>query len=329
MADLQTDIQNVYELVQLVRNKTDETNQKTKDDDDIVALLNEGQRVGVEVLARIFPQPLFYMHVPLQLASGERTLALPLDAVDGRVVDVYWSATENGVYLPVPEHSYNDVAWLMAARGSTGTPLAWVHIGNSMQWVPAPSGGWVQRTYVRQQPRLVLPHGRITRVGDGYLTYEQIGAGGGIVAESDQLDSYVNLVNWATGEVRGTFQVQTDETGRLTLRADPQRSSVRGRTISAASELSDCGVEADDLVCVASGTCVPFFQGAMANHLVAYGCACLRLALDGQNQLEAAMAAAAQSALEQQNAGRPQISRVQASSLVWGGGPVAIPYTAS
>lgn len=318
-----TAIRNTLELVQQVRDQTDETNQKAWTNTKICGLLDYGQTVAASVLALHYPEPLLFEANPIPFVAGQADYDSPTDAFEDRIVKIVLNVGGGAAPLRLQRRDFSDVDWMALSTTSRNWPLVWCAIGRKVRFLPAPASGSFTWTYARRPRKLVLPYGRVTGVGADYVYIERLGDSeddGAVSSETDRLASYISVINWATGEVRASFQVESITGDKVKLRATPQRSSVKGETISSATDLASSGADFDDYLCLAEGTCVPFFQDSLAIHLVAYGCARLRLALDGQAQLEAAIEAAAQTALESAYYGREATERVQAGSPVWGGG---------
>lgn len=314
------DVKNVFELVTEVRDQSDEKNIRTKSNLAIVSLLGRGQTMAAAVLARTYPEPLLELGRRIELTAGVSDYDLFDDAFEDRVLYVTYSLAAGAAPVPLARRGYRDVVGVTFASNVPGQPLVWVPHKRSLRVLPAPAGGVLNVDYLRRPPKLVLPQGRVTAVGADFVVVEPIeDCDGGVSADSDQLSSFVSLIDWATGETRGSLQVQSVTSDKYVFRATPQRDSVRGVSIAGAATLGDLGVEVDDYLCLAEGSCVSFFQDTMANYLVAYGTAALRLSLDAQNQLEAAVEAECRSVLASQETGREPADRVQAGTPTWGG----------
>ena len=314
------DILHAGEIVQAIREQSDETNQKTKDDESIVRVLNRGQRIATSILAVRYPEPLL-AESTIALTAGTSEYDVPEDAYEDRAVYVVFNPGGNAAAQELHRRDFRDVAWMNFSSSDRAPPMWWVSIGRKIRLVPTPAGGSITVTYVRRPPKIVLPQGRITAIGDDYVVIDQGEAedhyGNDLTSESDRLGSYVNIVNWETGAIRAAFQIQNITDGRVTLKPTPIRSTVRGQAISGSASLATCGADFDDFVCLSEGSCVPFLQGSLVNHLIEYGVSRMRLSLDGQAQFETAIAQAAEEGLESQYHGREPADRVRASAPQW------------
>lgn len=309
------DVLTTNDLIREVRSQVDEGNKRTKSNADIVDVLNRGQRIVTSILARRYPEPLL-KEAALSLVSGTTDYSMPEDAFENRVLYLT-TQTAPGYKMEVRQRSYLDLE-RFTSSGTSTTPSAWAVVGRKIRILPAPSTGLSGTiTYIRRPPKLVQNMGRITNIGSGFVVVDDMGDD--VSSASDELASYISVVNWATGEVKGSFQVQSATGNKITLAPTPSRSEVRGVTILGASSLATIGAEQDDYICLAEGSCISYFQDAMTTYLVAYASSQLRLSLEGQNQLEAAVEAYAKEALEHQALGRQGTAQVRFTSCIWSG----------
>jgi hypothetical protein len=307
------DILTVDDLVRETRAQVDESNKKTKSDADIVDVLNRGQRIVTSLLARRYPEPLL-KETPLALLAGTTDYSIPEDSYENRVLHLT-TRTSPGYDVEIRQRSYRDLTRFMISGLST-MPSAWAVVGRKIRILPAPTSGVTGTlTYIRRPPKLVLSQGRVTKVGADYVIVNE--TGDDVSSSMDELASYVSIINWSTGEVRASFQVQSVTGNKLAFAATPTRSEVRGVPISGASALTTCGAEVDDFICLAEGSCISYFQDSMSTYLVAYAASQLRLSLEGQNQLETAVEQYAKEALEHQALGRQGTAQVRFTSAIW------------
>ena len=161
-----------------------------------------------------------------------------------------------------------------------------------------------------------MPQGRVTllNTAQNYLIVDSIGAD--LTTQSDQLNSYVNIINGQTGEIRSTLQIQSLVDNKITFRSVPSRTTVLGRTVS--GTLVDTGLEADDYVCVSSGICVPYYGKPTANFLIQFAVAELVRKLGGQSQDEEAILKKFEEQVDKTWVGRQIDTRVKKKSNNWG-----------
>jgi hypothetical protein len=171
--------------------------------------------------------------------------------------------------------------------------------------------------FLRRPEKLVLPQGRITVINSAsnYVTLDS--AGEDLSTQSDNLQSYINFVDGQTGEIKGSAQIQILANNRVTIRTSPIRTSVLGRTIS--DGISDItGLELDDYVCLAEGTCVPYFGEQVSNFLIQFAVAEITRKLGGTADTEERVLEKFEQQVERTWVGREQQLRVKKRSHAWG-----------
>ena len=228
----------------------------------------------------------------------------------------------NGVYYPVTRLDKQD-ATLFESQSAISIPYYYVIVGDKYRLIPRSSGVYPLRVwYMRDPEPFVKQQGMITSVNlaNNYFIVDEPGAE--LTTESDQLNSYVNVVDGQSGRIKGTFQVQSIENGRLRIRTSPIRTSVLNKTVLTSLPLDSDGVtsliQPDDYVCLIHGSCVPFIKKPLSNYVIQYAVAEIRRALGGPAELEEAVKKQMQEEVERSWVGRPSYLRVKATSGVWG-----------
>lgn len=277
-----SNITTVDELVQEIRDQVDEQNTAgPKTDASILRVLNRGLRLVNGILARHYPEPLITSQ-PVDLTGGTASYAIPEDCFEDRVE--YVEISIPGSPAQVFRRRHSDRARLHTS-GRVATPLAWYVQGRSIVFAQTPSGTYdASIHYVRRLNKLVKAQGRITDVGATYVTVDDVGED--ISTSTSETSSYVNIVDWRTGEIKFTGQVASTTDGRLSLRATPERSTVLGRSVSGSAGIADSDVDVDDYVCLIHGTCVPFFQDSIASYLEQYSVSEITRSTGGDARLE-------------------------------------------
>ena len=161
-----------------------------------------------------------------------------------------------------------------------------------------------------------MPQGRVTllNTAQNYLIVDSIGAD--LTTQSDQLNSYVNIINGQTGEIRVTLQIQSISDNKVTFRTAPSRATVLGKTVS--GTLVASGLEADDYICVSSGICVPYYGKPTSNFLIQFSVAEIVRKLGGQSQDEENILKKFEEQIEKTWVGRQVDLRVKKKSNNWG-----------
>lgn len=260
----------VDDLIQEVRDQADEQNVTSLTPEKTLRLLNAGYRIANSVVARHYPDTLIGSS-SLLLSSGA-THDIPAAAWEDNVTHIDIAVT--GVPpVPVTRRKYSERGQF-ASASSVAIPSDWCIEGHSIKFLQTPSSSYSATAYyVRRLDTLVEQQGRITEVGATYVSVDVIGDD--ISTASDAKASYINIVNWRTGEVKGTMQVSSTSGTRINLRSSPIRSTILGRTVTGSADIDDLDIEVDDYVCLVYGSCVPYFQDAIAGYLVEHALACL------------------------------------------------------
>lgn len=308
-------LQTVQELADSVRSRIDELNRDTIEDErDIVPALNRALEYAVDVYTRRYPDP-YVTAVTVPLVTGDTDYIMPEDAYEDRLlkVDLFYGQY---FYQDLLRVSYKDLASYESAAVA-GEPYYYAVIGRTIRVVPSPTGDSSLRLwYVKSPEQLVLPQGRITVLNTGaqYVTLDAVGSA--ISTESDELSNYINIINARTGEVRGTFQVRRIDDNRITIRTNPTRTVVLGRTVL--TSLADLGIREDDYVCLATGTCVPYLAAPTANFLIQFAVAELSRQLGLNSVEEEQVLAKFEKQISTTWSGRENTARVQKRSTVYG-----------
>ncbi len=313
-------LQTVQQLADSVRSRIDEMNRDSIDDErDILPALNRALEYAVDIYSKHYIDP-FLAYTTLDLTSAQE-YSLPEDVYEDRIVKLE-IATSTNFYQEVQRISYRDIT-AYEADSATPAPYCYVVVGRKIRLLPPPSGVYDARLwYVKYPEQLVLPQGRITVVnpGSNYLVVDTIGPD--LTTEIDQLDSFINVINSRTGEVKGTFQIASLNDGRIGLRSAPPtngRTEIFGKTIS--TSMVDLGIERDDYVCVAAGTCVPYLASPTSNFLIQYSVAELSRQLGVNSVEEEQVLAKFEDQVKRTWAGRETTIRVKKRSAAFG-----VPY---
>lgn len=310
----------VENLVDEVRSLLDEENRDSISTDvDILPALNRAQGFAFDIYARKYPEPILTNTI-LTLTGHVSEYALPEASFEDRVVKVEIQipsgSNGNNTFVPVTRISFRDISNYESAA-LTSTPQYYCIVGAMLRFVGTPTGTYPARVwYLRNPERLVLPQGRVTIVNttSNYVVVDSVGAT--LTTESDQLGSYVNVVDGQTGLLKGTLQISTLADNRVTFRAVPMRSTVLNRTIG--GSVSGSLVAQDDYLCAVSGTCVPYFSSPTTNFLIQYAVAELTRKLGGEASMEEAVLDKFEKQVARTYVNREQQYRVRKRSSPWG-----------
>lgn len=254
------------DLIAAVRSCIDERNQESVNDErDILPSLNRAQSFAADILARKYEEPLLSYYT-LTISGGKQEYDIPEDAFEDRILKVEFDL--NRIYTEVKRIMYRDITYFESPV-RTAVPLYYVIIGRKIRFVSAPNGTFNARIwYIRMPEPLNLPQGRIASVNEGsnYILVDSIGAD--LTTETDQLKSYVNIVDAQTGTIKGSFQVKNLLNNKIEFKTTPTRSSVQNKTIS--TSMTGLDIQPDDYICLIGGTCVPLNYQQFQNFLIQY-----------------------------------------------------------
>lgn len=305
------------DLVSGVRSLLDELNQDSVSTvDDILPSLNRALTFGFDILARKYPEPVL-THTVLALQSGVQEYDIPENCFEDRLlkVEIQVASGTSATFREIPRISYRDLSNYESSIVSN-IPIYHCVIGRKIRFVSTPSGTYPARIwYMREPEKMVLQQGRITHlsVPGRYVIVDTAGAD--LSTETDQLASYVNLIDGQTGEVRVTLQIQSIVEDKVSFRVSPLRATVLGRTV--ASEIP-ATVGEDDYICSITGSCVALSGAPLSNFMIEYTVAEMTGKLGGDRNLEEQVLDKFEKQLERSWVGRERQMRVQKRSEKWG-----------
>lgn len=310
----------VDDLVSQIRSQTDEQNRDALDTEaDILPTLNRAQDFAFDILARKYPEPLL-QYETLDLIGGTAEYDMPEDIFEDRVqkLEIAVPGGNGSTYREVKQISYRDISEYESAS-TTNIPYYYSIIGRKIRIIPTPSGTYDARLWTLRSPeKLVLPQGRITVVNSvsNYVVVDT--AGSSLTTESDQLGSYVNVIDGQTGEIKGSLQIQILDDNKLTFRSTPTRSTVLNRTISGGVSSLTLVPQVDDYIAPIDGTCVPYFGRPLSNFLIQFSVAEITRKLGGQADIEERVLEKFEKQVERAWVRRETTQRIKKKSHIWG-----------
>lgn len=308
----------VDNLLSEVRSMLDEDNRENvRDVEDLLPALNRAQDYASNILSRHYESPML-TNTTVNLESGSQEIDIPDDAFEQRVEKLELFIKQ--LYYPIKRVDYRDIS-LYETPTNVNVPYFYSIIGKKIRLVPGPTGTYPARLWYLKDPDPLVPvQGRITRVqaSNNRIVVDSVGSD--LSTESDNLASFVNVIDGQTGTVKGTFQIKAISGGRIEFKSfiDGGRTEVHGRTISTAmATTGDNVIEIDDYICSAVGTCIPFFQKPFSNFLVQYAVAEIRRKLGGPADMELRVLEELEKQVERSWVGREQSMRVKKRSRNW------------
>ena len=306
----------VADIAESVRARIDEMNRDSIDTErDIVPALNRALEYATDVYARVYPDP-YIASVTVPLAANQTEYDIPEDVYEDRLVKVDLYIPSSG-YAEITRVSYKDLANYQA-NALTSDPYYYAITGRKIVVVPTPSSttNSIRLWYVKNPEQLVLPQGRITLVNDTnqYVVLNDIGES--LTAETDELNSYINIINFRTGEIRGTFQIARIEDARVYIRTNPSQDRILGRDINIS--LADLSISREDYVCLSTGTCVPYLASPTSNFIIQYAIAELSRQLGVNSVEEEQVLAKFEKQVQNTWAGREPTTRIAKRNPAYG-----------
>lgn len=305
------------QLIDSVRSLIDERNQEAVNDvRDIIPALNRALSYGADILARKYEEPLL-AYYNLTIVGGVQEYDIPEDSFEDRVLKIEFNL--NGVYTEVKRILYRDITYY-ESPARTAVPLYYVIIGRKIRFVSAPNGTFNARIwYIRSPDPLNVSQGRITLVNttSNYVLVDS--AGSDLSTETDNLNSYVNLVDAQTGSVKASMQIQNINGNKLTFKSVPTRSSVQNKTILNTMVTADSSlqVSADDYVCLIGGSCVPPNFAQLQNFIVQHASAEMLRKLGADKGQEEQILQRFERQVERTWVGQEHTLRVSKRNRIW------------
>lgn len=262
----------VEDLVQQVRDVTDEDNTSDVSDAFIIRMLNRAQQDLVSEITRKY-NPQFMKETYLTASdfsadsnSITRVATLPsqgfgfrINYVEAKIGDTWYTVSQVPHNFTVPYDTTN----------AASLPVVYAIQGNKLYVYPDASQLTQMRIrYQFRAPKLNKSQGRITAYSSANNTITLDALGSNLSTSVDDLSAFVNIIDSQTGVVKATLQVSgiNTTTKVLTLKSSSlSRANVYGYTVGTALP-SD--ISLDDYVCLASGTCVPYLSMDLSNYHV-------------------------------------------------------------
>lgn len=316
----------VDDLVSQVRQQTDEANTVDLNDSEIIQVLDRAQRNAINIITRRFPD-LFYTFADITTVGGQYDYDIPKAAVGSKIA--HMEAYVGEVAYPMTRIDLNKTSFYRS-QATTTRPVYYGVTKNRLQLYPAPSQGITVRIYYpRRAEPLVLKQGRVTYIDtiNNKIAVDEIGSA--LSTTTTGFGSYVNFVDYVTGEIKGTCQLNNinQSLDELTFKTTGlTRSSVLGKTISTAIPTD---LALDDYICLVSGTCVPELDESYSDFLIQYAVVDIKRRFGEPLNEELESLKRLQDEIEKMWAGRNQAGRVRKANTLWGtytGSPIRL-YT--
>lgn len=320
----------VDDLIQEVRNQIDEDNkQSVTDNNDILPALNRAQDYAANILSRQYESPML-KKIEVTTISGQMEYSIPEDAFEQRIEKL--EVRSNNVFYPMKRIDYRDIS-LYENKSSTSIPYYYCVVGNRYRLIPSSNSAYPLRVWYLEDPaRLVKQQGRVNIVNtaNNYLIVDSVGDS--LTTESDNLDSYVNIIDGQTGQRKASFQIKNISGNKITFKSSPSRTTVLNIPIdtdmtdlainnnsvdSRNNEGPTYSINPDDYICIIKGSCVPFFKKPFTNFLIQYSVGELRRKLGMPTDMDQRVLKELEDQVERSWVGREQSLRVKKANRNW------------
>lgn len=303
--------QSVNDLIDQLRAQLDESNPDNITDAQLLQTLNRAQRSATNIVARKY-ESLFWSSTTTTTVGGQQEYDIPTDAFGRRVELV--EIVVNGTSYECRRIS-NQQRTNYDSLTQSAYPQYYTLKKNKIELFPVPSSGVTVRIHYTKRPeQLVVTQGRITAFdsSDNYVIVDTLGDD--IAVSTDGFVAYVNVVDYLTGEVKGTVQVAAIDTdlNQVTFKSSGlTRSTVLGRTVST-SLPTDIAV--DDYICLVTGSCVSELDEAYNDYILQFSVVEIRRRLGEPLNDELAALNAIEDELKRIWSGRESSLRVRKSN---------------
>lgn len=258
----------VEDLIQQVRDVTDEDNVEDISDAFIIRMLNRAQQDLVSEITRKY-NPQFMDEVVLtasdfaadnsgvnrvaDLSKFMQSVAFKINSIDSRIGDSW---------TPVRQVPFSHTLALDTQTG-TSLPVLYSLQGNRLYVYPnVDTLVQLRVRYQMRPPKLTSTIGRVLETEGNILTLTSSEAL--IDANETDLSSFINVIDPATGAIKGMFYISRLGDGTLEVQPEPSKTKAFGRIVETDASI----IAEDDLVCSAEGTCVPYLVSDLTNYHV-------------------------------------------------------------
>lgn len=311
---------NVTELIAEVRNQIDESNPEDISDADILAALNRGQRKATNIITRKYDSLFMMSDSSTTTTAGVQEYDIPSKAFGRRIEKI--EIVENNISWEVKRiHIHDSTPY--ETNSQVTRPYYYALIKNKFKLFPKPNGGKTIRIWYSAKPEdLVTPQGRIVSYSDSTtdtVTVDTLGSD--ITTDTtDGFNAWVNVVDYVTGDIKGTLQIGAINTSTKTVTFKASgltRATVLGKTIDTTLPTD---ITEDDYICVIKGTCVPEIPGAYTDYVMQYAVVDIKRRLGEDASADVANLKELEDEVVGMWRGRESSHRVRKSSGQWGRG---------
>jgi hypothetical protein len=305
----------VADLLEDLRSQLDEFNVTNATTPQLLSALNRAQRHAANITARVY-EDMFWSMTSTVTVGGINSIDIPASAY-GRRIEMLTAVVGDQEYEIQRINNHKKAAYI---RGSeTQRPYYYTLTKNKFELYPTPAAGvTINIHFNKSLEKMVEPQGRITGVNQGgnYILVDTVGDA--VATTTTGFSSYINFIDWNTGEVKGTAQVAAidSSTGQIIFKTSGlSRGAVLGKSVSTA--LPD-NLAVDDYISLVTGTCVSELPDAYADYLIQYAVVEIRRRFGEPTEVEYAALKEQEQELQKMWVGRPASSQIRKASNNWG-----------
>lgn len=265
-------------LVSEVRSLINELNKDSLDDDrDIIPALNRAQDHMISILSKHYPEPYLVPH-EVDVVAGRAEYPIPENAWSDKVTKIEMLSNNKNYRYEVDRANYRD-ATKFRSDSKPNTPYYYTIRGRYVELIPAPSGVYdMIMWYVRAPEPLVPVQGRIVLVDAPNNRLKVDSLGSGISVVNDELESWINIVDGQTGEIKATCHIKdTSGTQDLVIKSSTSSTFLNRSITTDLTQVTDqdgnLNIQEGDYICNIKGTCVPYFFQPGRNFVISHAAA--------------------------------------------------------
>jgi hypothetical protein len=310
----------VDEIITEVRNQLDEQNTEDISDADILSALNRGQRKATNIITRKYDSLFLMADESTTTTAGTQEYDIPAKAFGRRVEKV--EMLENNIAWEVKRVGFHKTTQF-ETNSQVRRPYYYALKKNKIRLYPKPQGSQTIRIWYSEKPEdLVESQGRIVSYSDSTTDTITVDALGDDITTdtTDGFNAWVNVIDYTTGEVKGTMQVSAINTTTkvVTFKSSGlTRATVLGKTILTTLPTD---ITEDDYICSIKGTCVPEVPGAYADYVMQFAVVELRRRQGEDTTAEFAHLKELEDEVQSMWKGREASNRIRKSSGQWNRG---------
>jgi hypothetical protein len=252
----------VTEMISDVRSQLEELNTDAVTDDQIVGVLNRGQRKAANIVSRRADELMLYSYEFTTTDSSEYNI--PSNAFARRIDSV--EVEQGGIIHPIEISSMYKTT---SVRSKTCTiPSYYVLKSSKIVLAPKPISGLTVRLWYSKTPdKYVQDYGYIINKSASSIIVNDVG-----LLSTTDIDylNYFNVIDQYTGEIKCSIKVSSiDAVSKTVTLSESPSVIILGMTISPFSAVSSL-ISNYDYICPIGGTCTSQLPEAFIDYQIQF-----------------------------------------------------------